>query len=320
MKISILIPFYNEQEVLPLLFDRLNTFMDSQQEYSWQVVMVNDGSTDDSMLLVSQMHLKDDRWQYIDLSRNFGKEIAMMAGLDYVTGDAVVIMDADLQHPPELIPEMIKYWKEGFDDVYATRRDRGKEPWIRRRLTLAYYRLLQLTTKIPILQNAGDFRLLDRSCINALLQIREVQRYTKGLFCWIGFRKKEITFDCPDRAAGKTKWNFWKLLDLAIDGITSYTTIPLRISTFSGLIVSLLAFIYMIYFLIKTLIWGDPVQGFPTLIIIILFLGGMILFSLGILGEYIGRIFTETKNRPPYLVKSATLPPTLTKDTGSKLR
>jgi len=305
--VSILIPFFNEAEVLPLLFDRLNAFMDCHTECQWEVLMVNDGSTDNSLLMVDQMHRKDNRWQYIDLSRNFGKEVAMMAGLDYVSGDCVVIMDADLQDPPELIPQMIALWRQGYDDVYATRRDRGKESPLRKHLSLTYYRILQHATKIPVLQNAGDFRLLDRCCIDALKQIREVQRYTKGLFCWIGFKKKEITFDRCDRAAGQTKWNYWKLFGLAIEGITSYTTMPLRISTIAGIIASLSAFVVMVYFLTKTLIWGDDVQGFPTLVVLMLFLGGLTLLSLGLLGEYIGRIFNETKGRPAYFVRTSTV-------------
>lgn len=302
-KVSVMIPCYNEHSVLPLLFARMNEFINTMPGYDWEILMVNDGSTDDSMMQIIQMHMRDRRWQYVDLSRNFGKEVAMMAGLDYVTGDCVVIMDADLQDPPELIPEMLRYWQEGYDDVYATRRSRGKESWLRRHLSLSYYSLLQRTTRIPVLQNAGDFRLLDRICIDALRSMREVQRYTKGLFTWIGFRKKEITFDRADRAAGQTHWNFWKLLALAIEGITSYTTIPLRISTVVGFITSIGAFIATIYFLLKTWLLGDPVQGFPTLVILILFLGGVILLSLGIMGEYIGRIFNETKGRPAYFVQ-----------------
>jgi len=202
---------------------------------------------------------------------------------------------------------MIDLWRQGYDDIYATRRDRGKESRLRKHLSLAYYRILQHATKIPVLQNAGDFRLLDRCCIDALKQIREVQRYSKGLFCWIGFKKKEITFDRCDRAAGQTKWNYWKLFGLAIEGITSYTTFPLRISTIAGVIASLSAFAVMIYFLTKTLIWGDDVQGFPTLVVLILFLGGLTLMSLGLLGEYIGRIFNETKGRPAYFIRTSTV-------------
>ena len=215
----------------------------------------------------------------------------------------MIIMDADLQDPPSLIPEMLKFWEEGYDDIYAKRSTRGKESYLRKQFSLLFYKILQKTTKIEILQNVGDFRLLDRSCINALKQIRESERYTKGMFCWIGFRKKEILFDRGDRVAGQSAWNFWSLFALAIEGITSFSTAPLRISSVTGAVVSIGAFIYMIYILLKTLIFGDPVQGFPTLITVILFLGGMQLLSIGILGEYLARIFNETKHRPTYIAR-----------------
>lgn len=300
--ISILIPFYNEEEVLPVLFDRLSQFMDSRPQYEWDVLMVDDGSSDRSLELVKQKHTKDSRWHYIALSRNFGKEAAMMAGFDYVKGDCVVIMDADLQDPPEIIDEMAERWEEGYQDVYGRRKTRGKEPWLRKQFSLLYYYLLSKVTKIPILKNTGDFRLLDRVCIEALTKLRETQRYTKGLFCYIGFRKYEVLFDRGDRAAGTTKWNFFKLLSLAIEGFTCYTTIPLRFATICGIIASIGSFIYALYFLIKTLIWDDKTQGFPTLIIVILIMGGLILLSLGIIGEYLGRVFNEVKRRPPFFV------------------
>ena len=302
-KVSLLIPFYNEREVLPQLFDRLVALMDAHDAYDWEVMLVNDGSTDDGLLAVRMMRERDSRFRFIDLSRNFGKEIAMLAGMDYVTGDCVVIMDADLQHPPEVIPQMLEAWEQGYDDVYAKRRVRGKEPWIRRKLSMLYYRILQSSSKVPVLRNIGDFRLLDRICVNALCQMRETQRYTKGMYSWIGFRKKDIEFDQGSRVAGTTKWNFFKLLGLAIEGITSHTTMPLRISSVVGLIVSLGAFIYALYVFIKALVCGDPVQGFPTIIIVMLFLGGVQLLSLGVIGEYLGRIFNETKKRPPYFVR-----------------
>jgi glycosyltransferase involved in cell wall biosynthesis len=216
----------------------------------------------------------------------------------------VVILDADLQDPPSLVPEMLRYWEEGYEDVYAKRRSRGKEGWLRKKLSLAYYSLLQKTTRVEILQNVGDFRLLDRKCIEALKQIRENERYTKGMFCWIGFKKKEILFDRGDRVVGKSSFNFASLFNLGIDGITSFTTAPLRMSTILGFIISLGAFLMMMFFLLKRLIFGDPVQGFSALIVVILFLGGIQLLSLGIIGEYIGRIFNETKNRPVYLVNT----------------
>lgn len=227
----------------------------------------------------------------------------MLAGFDYARGNCVVIMDADLQHPPTIIPEMLKHWEEGYDDVYAKRRTRGKESWLRKKLSLAFYKLLQKTTRVEILQNVGDFRLLDRKCIEALKQLRETQRYTKGMYCWIGFNKKEVLFEQGDRVAGVTSWNFKNLFNLAIEGITSFTTAPLRMATILGCVVSFAAFIYAIIILAKTIMWGESVQGFPTLITVILFLGGVQLLSLGIMGEYLGRIFYETKNRPVYVVK-----------------
>lgn len=226
----------------------------------------------------------------------------MLAGFDNASGDCLVIIDADLQHPPSLIPDMIRMWEEGYEDVYARRVTRGREPWWRRRLSLMYYKLLQRMTDVEVLENVGDFRLLDRKCVEALRTMRETQRYTKGMFCWMGFRKKEIVFEQRDRAAGTSSWNLLKLVNLAVDGITSFTVAPLRISTMLGLAVSVAAIAYSIYFFVKTLLYGDPVQGFPTLIIVVLFLGGMQLFSLGIIGEYLGRIFNETKNRPVYLI------------------
>jgi len=302
-KVSLLVPFFNEEEVLPELFSRLKVYIESHDEFDWEILMVNDGSTDGGLVGVKRMHAEDPRWRYVDLSRNFGKEVAMLAGFDYVTGDCVVILDADLQDPPEVIDRMLELWINGYDDIYGKRVDRGREPWLRRRMTMAYYDVLQRLTNIPVLQNVGDFRLLDRVCIDALRQMRETQRYTKGLYCWIGFRKAEVEFDRGDRYAGHTKMSFRKLLAHAADGITSYTTMPLRISTFVGLGVSMFTFAYMIYFLVKSLIWGDDVQGFPTLIVVILFLGGTILLCLGILGEYVGRIFNESKRRPPYFVR-----------------
>ena len=227
----------------------------------------------------------------------------MLAGFDYASGDCMIIMDADLQHPPTLIPEMIKWWELGYDDVYAKRQSRGKESWLRKRLSLQFYQILQSSSRFDVLQNVGDFRLLDRKCINALKKMRESERYTKGMYCWIGFKKKEIEFQQGDRIAGVSSWNYRQLFSLAIDGITSFTNVPLRLSTILGCVVSMLAFIYMIWVLIKATIWGDPVQGYPTLVTLILFLGGVQLFSLGIIGEYIGRIYNESKGRPNYLVR-----------------
>lgn len=302
-KISILIPCYNEEQSLPLLYPELVKLMDANPGYEWELMFVNDGSKDNTLTVLQQLRQQDGRVNYVDLSRNFGKEAAMLAGFDHVSGDCMVIIDADLQHPPTLIPEMIKWWEQGYDDVYAKRKSRGKESWLRKRLSLQFYKILQRSSRFEVLQNVGDFRLLDRCCINALRQLRESERYTKGMYSWIGFKKKEIEFEQGDRIAGESSWNYRQLFSFAIDGITSFTNAPLRISTVVGFVVSLCAFLYMIYVFFKAVIFGDPVQGYPTLVILILFLGGIQLLSLGIIGEYIGRIYNETKNRPDYIVR-----------------
>ena len=305
-KISIMIPCYNEQESLPLLYKALYDVMaDSRlaSKYDFEIMLVNDGSADSTLAVMRQLHKEDSRVNYIDLSRNFGKENAMMAGFDYVTGDCCIIMDADLQDPPEVVFQMIEKWEEGYEDVYAKRISRGKESWLRRRLSMRFYKLLNKMSKVEMLQNVGDFRLLDKRCVEAMKSLKETERYTKGLFCWIGYKKAEILFDRGDRAAGTTSWSMWKLMKLGIDGIISFTTAPLHIATWLGIIISILAFIYLIFVLIKTILFGDPVAGFPTLISVILFLGGVLLLCVGILGEYVARMYSETKRRPGYLVR-----------------
>lgn len=301
-KVSILIPCYNEEKSLPLLYDELKKLMDEVKEYAWEVLFVNDGSQDKTLDFIKQKRVVDKRINYLNLSRNFGKENAMLAGFDYVTGDCMVIMDADLQDPPSLIPEMLHYWEQGYQDVYAKRESRGKESWLRKRLSLAFYWILDKSTRFDVLRNVGDFRLLDRRCINALRQLRESDRYTKGMFCWIGYKKKEIDFDRGDRIAGESNWNFISLFNLAIEGICSFTTIPLRFATIVGILIAFFAFCFLIFYVTKTLLWGDQVRGFTTLISVMLFLGGGQLMAIGILGEYVGRIFNESKKRPPYWV------------------
>lgn len=305
--VTVLVPAYNEQDSLPLLYEEMSKLMQSHDQYDWQLLFVDDGSTDNTLAVIKQLYQQDKRVNFISLSRNFGKESAMLAGFDHTRGDCVIIVDADLQNPPSVIPEMLQEWENGYQDVYAKRGARGKESAIRRKLSMLYYRLLAKMSNIEILQNVGDFRLLDRQCIDALCQLRESQRYTKGLFCWIGFKKKEITYKIHDRTQGHSSWNFLKLANLALDGITSFSIVPLRISTVLGLFSSISAIVYMLYFFIKTLLFGDVVQGFPTLIVVILFLGGMQLFSLGIIGEYVGRIFNESKQRPVYIVAEKVL-------------
>lgn len=302
--ITILIPAYNEAPVLPKLFDRLNTLAESVQNYQFEFLFVNDGSRDDTLEIIKQYAAVDSRVAYINLSRNFGKEIAMCAGIDHANHDALVIIDADLQDPPELIPDMIKLWEEGYDDVYARRSSRLGESWLKKATSKYFYRVLQKSTSIPIQQDTGDFRLLDRKCVDALKQIRESERYTKGFFSWIGYKKKEISYVRDPRAAGETKWNYFKLFNLAIDGIVSFTTAPLRFSTILGMVVSFLAFVYIIVVILRTIFLGIDSAGYPSLMAVVLFLGGVQLLSLGIIGEYISRIFIETKHRPLYLIEA----------------
>lgn len=302
-KVSILVPAYNEEEVLYALYDRLENVMNKLSNYGFEVLLINDGSKDNTLNILRELRKRDERICYINLSRNYGKETAMIAGLDYVTGDCCIILDADLQDPPELIEEMLKYWEEGYDDVYAKRRSRAGESFMKKFTSSLFYKTLQRSTRIPIQKNTGDFRLLDRRCVDALRKFRESERYTKGMFSWIGFNKKEILFDRDPRIAGTTKWNYWKLIDLAIEGITSFTTKPLRISSFLGIIISLCAFIYIVIIIARTLLMGEAVKGYPSLMAVILFLGGVQLLSLGVIGEYIGRIFNETKRRPLYFVE-----------------
>lgn len=299
--VSILIPCYNEQASLPTLYTELSKVINGLSDYDFEIFFVNDGSKDNTLDLIKAFHEADKRISYVDLSRNFGKENAMLAGFDHVKGDCMIIMDADLQDPPSLIPQMLQAWEAGYDDVFAKRIDRGSESLLRKLFSLAFYKILDHSTRFEILQNVGDFRLLDRRCIDALKQLRENERYTKGMFCWIGYKKKELVFNRQDRVAGKSNWNFWSLFNLAIEGITSFTTAPLRMATIMGFVIALLSFCLMLFYGIKTIIYGDPVQGFTTLIVVVLFLGGVQLISIGILGEYIGRIFNETKHRPTYL-------------------
>lgn len=302
MKITILIPAYNEAESIGELNKCMQQVASENVGYEWEFLIVNDGSTDNTLNLVRQLNESDPRYHYIDLSRNYGKEIAIMAGLDHVDSDAVIMMDADMQHPVSIIPEMIRYWKEGYDDVYAQRQT-SDEPWFRRQTSRLYYRILQKSTDIPIQKDTGDFRLLDRRCIVALRQMREVDRNNKGMFSWIGYRKKAVTYAQHRRRHGHTKWSTLRLLNLALTGLTSFTTAPLRFASVFGIVVSLLAFCYLAYIVVKTILYGDPVRGYPTLMVTILFLGGIQLIAIGIIGEYLSHIFNETKKRPGYFVR-----------------
>lgn len=301
--ISILIPCYNEEESLPALYARLKALLQSIDGYSFELLFVNDGSKDNTLKIIKELRTQDSRVNYVDLSRNFGKETAMIAGIDHINSDAMIVMDADLQDPPELIKEMLYWWEQGYKDVCAKRKSRAGETWFKKWSSHTYYKILQHVTRIPVQPDVGDFRLLNRQCVEALKQMRESQRYTKGLFSWIGFDKKEILFDRDARVAGTTKWNYFSLFNLAVEGITSFTIFPLRLASFMGMATALAALVYMLFIIAKTLIYGGDVAGYPSLICVVLFIGGVQLVFLGIIGEYLGRVFNETKGRPLYFVK-----------------
>lgn len=301
-KITIIVPSYNEEEALPHLYKRLNEVMNNLNQYEFEVLFVNDGSKDKTLDLIKEMREKDNRISYVNFSRNFGKETAMIAGLDYATGDAVIFIDADLQDPPELIPELIKWWEEGYDDVYARRSSRKGETFLKKFTSKMYYKVLQSLTRVEIQKDTGDFRLLDRRCVNALRKMRETQRCSKSMFSWIGYKKKEVMFNRDPRIAGTTKWNYKKLVDLAIDGITAFTTSPLRISTFLSIPTFLAFAIYLICLIVNCIKNNCLINGYQTLILLNLFFFGVIILLIGIMGEYLGRIFNETKNRPLYFV------------------
>ena len=301
-KITILVPAYNEEEALPFLYERVSKIMDEMKNYEFELLFVNDGSKDNTLNEIKELRKKDKRISYVDFSRNFGKEIGMIAGLDYATGDCVIIMDADLQDPPELIPQMVELWEQGYDDVYAQRKSRAGETWLKKFTSKMYYKVLQSLTRIEIQKDTGDFRLLDRRCVNALKKMRETSRCSKSMFSWIGYKKKAILYDRDPRIAGKTKWNYKKLIDLAIDGITAFTTSPLRISTYISIPTFLALFIYFIYVIIKCIRLNIAIQAYQAIILLILFFAGVQIVLIGIMGEYLGRIFNESKHRPLYLV------------------
>lgn len=317
-KITLLIPAYNEEANLHTLHAALKDYLgqcvtimtDGHEttvnlpDYDWEMLFVNDGSKDNTLAILHSMRAVDARVNVVNLSRNFGKENAMMAGFDFATGDAVIILDADLQDPLSAIPEMIYWWEQGYDDIYAKRRTRGKQSWLRKNLSLAYYRILQKTTKVEVLENVGDYRLIDRRMLDVLKTLRETQRYTKGLFCWVGYNKKEVLIDRLDRAGGKSSFKIRSLVNLALEGITSYTVAPLRLATILGLVISALSMVMVVKIFLKTMIYGETVQGFPTLACCVLLLGGVQLITIGVIGEYVGRIFNETKGRPVYIAES----------------
>lgn len=299
--LSVVVPAYNEQEVLPEFHRRLSEAL-AKLSFSSEILYINDGSSDQTLKVIKDLH--DPRIAIIDLSRNFGKEIALTAGLDHANGEAVVVIDADLQDPPELIPEMIEKWREGYDVVYARRTGRDGESYLKKTSAKLFYRFIQGVSRVKIPEDTGDFRLLSRRAVESLKQLRETHRFMKGLFAWIGYPQVAVSYHRDPRFAGQTKWNYWQLWNFALEGITSFTINPLKIATYLGLMTSIGSFSYALLIIYKTLAYGEPVQGYPSLMVVILFLGGVQLMSLGVIGEYLGRMFNETKQRPLYFVNS----------------
>jgi glycosyltransferase involved in cell wall biosynthesis len=303
---SIVVPAFDEAEVLPSFHARLARVMQAVGE-PWELILVNDGSRDASLAIMQELGRRDPHVTILNLSRNFGKEIAVTAGLDHASGQAVIIIDADLQDPPEVIPALIAAWRRGFDTVFAQRRRRDGESWLKKATAHVFYRLMRRVGHLDMPPDAGDFRLISRRVVEALRQVREQHRFMKGLFAWVGFPSTRVLYDRAPRHAGRTKWNYWKLWNFALEGITSFTVMPLKCATYMGLLVGVLAAGYLLQLIVRTLVFGNPVAGYPSLLAVMLFLGGAQLVTLGVIGEYLGRIFNETKRRPLYFVESLQL-------------
>ena len=302
--ISIIVPAYNEEEVLELFHERISEVLETLTAYAWEIIFINDGSTDSTQAKIDALQKRDPRIASIVLSRNFGKEIAMTAGLDHAKGDAVVIIDADLQDPPELMADFIREWNNGFDVVYGRRTHRDGESWAKKVTAHYFYQVIGKLSKVQIPANTGDFRLMSRRAVDALLQLREHHRFMKGLFAWVGYPATAVDYRRPPRAAGITKFNYWKLWNFALEGITSFTILPLKLATYLGISIALFSVLAGLWIILKTMMWGDGVAGYPTLIVTILFFGGVQLFFIGVIGEYLGRIYNETKVRPLYVVQN----------------
>jgi polyisoprenyl-phosphate glycosyltransferase len=305
--LSVVVPVYNEEAVLPEFHRRLGAVLESLSPRV-EMIYVDDGSRDGSSALLARLHAEDPRVAVIELSRNFGKEIAMTAGLDQAEGDAVIVIDSDLQDPPELITDMVRAWQEGVDVVLMRRASRAQESWFKKATAHAFYRIIGRLSEIDIPENVGDFRLLSRRVVIAFRKLPERSRFMKGMFAWIGYPSRELLYDRDGRFAGVTKWNYWDLWNFALEGITSFSAAPLKIASYVGFLTALVAFSYGVYIVVKTLAFGDPVRGYPSLVVIVLFLGGLQLMALGVIGEYIARMFVEVKQRPLYLVDQRRAP------------
>lgn len=303
-KISVIVSCYNEEESLPLFYQEINKVMEELKKYKFELIFVNDGSKDKTLEVIKTLRKKDNRFRFVSFSRNFGKEAAMLAGLDYSTGDYVTLMDADLQDPPKMLPEMLKYIEEdGYDCVGTRRVTRKGEPPIRSFFARRFYKLINKMSKVEMVDGARDYRLMTRQMVEAILNCREYNRYSKGLWSFVGFKTKWLEFENVQRVAGETKWSFWKLFKYAIEGIVAFTTVPLTIAAFLGILFCFIAFVMIVVIICKTLIWGDPVSGWPSLACIIIFVSGIQLFFMGIFGEYLAKTYLETKKRPIYIVK-----------------
>ena len=303
-KISVIVSCYNEEESLPLFYQEINKVMEELKKYKFELIFVNDGSKDKTLEVIKTLRKKDNRVRFVSFSRNFGKEAAMLAGLDYSTGDYVTLMDADLQDPPKMLPEMLKYIEEdGYDCVGTRRVTRKGEPPIRSFFARRFYKLINKMSKVEMVDGARDYRLMTRQMVEAILNCREYNRYSKGLWSFVGFKTKWLEFENVQRVAGETKWSFWKLFKYAIEGIVAFTTVPLTIAAFLGILFCFIAFVMIVVIICKTLIWGDPVSGWPSLACIIIFVSGIQLFFMGIFGEYLAKTYIKKKKRPIYIVK-----------------
>lgn len=301
--VSLIVPVLNEEESISLFYERIADIL-KRENYTFEVIFVDDGSTDATLSCIASLNKKDPRIKAIEFSRNFGKEHALAAGLLAASGDAAIPMDVDLQDPPELVHAFLQKWEEGYDTVIGVRRKRTTDTWCKRKSASLFYRFFNKLCGDHLVDNAGDFRLLDRKCIDALNALPERVRFTKGMYAWIGFKQALVDYERPSRARGTSKWNGWKLWNFALDGITSFSSLPLRVWSYLGGCVALIGFGYAIWFVLRTLIWGIDVPGYASLMVVTLCLGGLILFSLGVIGEYLGRVFEEIKARPLYVVRS----------------
>lgn len=307
-KITLIVPCYNEEEVLPLFYQEVTRVAGLMGEYTFEFLFVDDGSRDGTMKVLRELAVQDERVKYVSFSRNFGKEAAMYAGFTHASGDYVAVLDADLQDPPALLPEMMNAIKnEGYDSVATRRVTRKGEPPIRSFFARCFYKLMRRISKTEMVDGARDYRLMTRQFVNSLLELGEYNRFSKGLYGWVGYKTKWLEYENVERAAGETKWSFWKLLLYSIEGIVAFSAAPLAIAAVSGIICCVLAFLFILFIVIRTLMFGDPVAGWPSLVCIILLIGGLQLLSIGILGEYLAKTYLEVKNRPIFICKESNI-------------